>query len=112
MFYRKHRSVFDSMPDDKSRLDLLCEINVEMQVRRLAATPIIENAWARGQALHLHGWVYAIHDGLIRDLGPNLSSQADCDALPSIDERVLRPVEPLSAVRRQAIAAFLSAHRT
>ncbi len=106
MIYRKHRAVFDAIVDDQTRLDRLCEANIEMQVRRLAATPIVENAWARGQNLHLHGWIYAIHDGLIRDLGPHLSSSAERDALVSIDQRVLEPVEPQSARRRQASDAF------
>ncbi len=69
MLHRKHRPVFDAIADEGRCLDRLCEINVEMQVRRLAQTPIVENAWARGQALHLHGWIYAIHDGLLRTSG-------------------------------------------
>ena len=106
MLYRKHRRVFDGIGDLGARIDRMCEINIEMQVRRLAATPIVENAWARGQELHLHGWIYAIHDGLLRDLGPHLSSLEERDALPSIDHRVLNPIEPMSAMRRQALAAF------
>jgi carbonic anhydrase len=106
MLYRKHRAHFDAISDEKTRLDRLCAVNIEMQVRRLAATPIIENAWARRQKLHLHGWIYAIDDGLIRDLGPHLSSISERDQLPSIDQRVHEPVEPLSAMRRQAMAAF------
>jgi carbonic anhydrase len=106
MIYRKHRAVFDSIADEGARLDRVCEINIEMQVRRVAATPIVENAWARGQALHLHGWIYAIHDGLLRDLGPHISSIEERDALLSIDERVQDPAEPVSAMQRQAIAAF------
>lgn len=106
MLYRKHRSVLDAIIDEGTRLDRLCEINIEMQVRRLAATPIVENAWARGQQLNLHGWIYAIHDGLIRDLGPHLSSASERDALLSIDQRVTEPVEPQSARRRQAEDAF------
>ncbi len=109
MLHRKHKAVFDAIPDVSARLDRMCEINIEMQVRRLAQTPIVENAWARGQTLHLHGWIYAIHDGLLRDLGPHLSSLADRDALPSIDHRVLDPVEPVSAARRDALLAFASA---
>lgn len=106
MLHRKHHSTFEAAGDGSRRLDLMCEINVEMQVRRLAATPIIENAWARGQTLHLHGWIYAIHDGLLRDLGPHLSSIEQRDALISIDARVQMPVQPVSALRRQAMAAF------
>jgi carbonic anhydrase len=87
MFYRKHRKAFDALPDAQ-RLERMCEINIEMQVRRLAATPIVENAWARGQELHLHGWIYRIGNGLLRDLGPHLSSIAERDELSSIDDCV------------------------
>ena len=92
MFYGKHRNAFDAMPTHK-RLDRMCEINIEMQVRRLAATPIVENAWARGQELNLHGWIYRIGSGLLTDLGPHLSSTLERDALPSIDECVLKQVD-------------------
>lgn len=108
MLYRKHRAVFDAIHDHEAQLDRMCEINIEMQVRRVAQTPIVENAWARGQKLNLHGWIYAIHDGLLRDLGPHLSSLDERDALPSIDHRALNPTEPVSALRRQAVAAFSS----
>lgn len=106
MLHQKHRPTFEAAGDAAKRLDLMCEINIEMQVRRVAATPIVENAGLRGQQLHLHGWIYAIHDGLLRDLGPHLSSIEQRDALPSIDTRVQNPVEPVSALRRQAMAAF------
>jgi len=109
MFYRKHRAAFDAAPDVTSRANLLCELNVEMQVRRLASIPIVENAWARGQTLHIHGWIYGIQDGLLRDVGPTLSSVADRDALSTIDERVLQPIEPVSGVRSQAMDAFAGA---
>jgi carbonic anhydrase len=106
MFYRKHRARFDDLSSTEARVDRLCEINIEMQVRRLAATPIIENAWRRGQPLNIHGWIYAISDGLLRDLGPHLSSVEERDRLMSIDERVLQPAEPVSARHRHALEAF------
>jgi carbonic anhydrase len=87
MLYRKHRKVFDAL-SPAQRLNRMCEINIEMQVRRLAATPIVENAWARGQELNLHGWIYRIDSGLLRDLGPHLSSIAERDSLASIDDCV------------------------
>lgn len=108
MLHRKHRAVFDAIAEPAACLDRLCEVNIEMQVRRLAQTPIVENAWARGQTLNLHGWIYAIHDGMLRDLGPHLSSVEERDALPSIDHRVLNPNEAISALRRQALDAFSS----
>lgn len=106
MLYRTHRAHFDALGNGAGRLHRLCELNVEMQVRRLAATPIVENAWTRGQALTLHGWIYGVEDGLLRDLGPTLSSVAEREALPSIDARVLAPAEPVSTRRRHAEAAF------
>lgn len=106
MLLHKHRGIFADLPTVPARLNRLCEINVEMQVRRVAATPIVENAWRRGQALHLHGWIYAIEDGLLRDLGPHLSSCAERDALPSIDHRVANPVSPISRRQRHAEEAF------
>jgi carbonic anhydrase len=106
MLYRKHRACFDAVGDAPARLDRVCEINVELQVRRIAATPIVEKAWSSGRPLNLHGWIYGVHDGLLRDLGPHLSSVEERDGLPTIDERVLSPAEPMSALRRQAIAAF------
>jgi len=104
MLYRKHRGCIEA--EGAHRVDRMCELNVEMQVRRLAATPIVEKAWSRGQELHLHGWIYAMHDGLLRDLGPHLSSRIERDALPTIDERALRPVTPQSMRLRQAIEVF------
>lgn len=105
MMYRKHRDHFDAIPPAE-RIDRLCELNVEMQVRRLAQTPLVEKAWTRGQELNLHGWIYSIHDGLLRDLGPQLGGVGDREALISIDERARRSVIPLSSVQRQAAAAF------
>lgn len=105
MLYRKHRRLFDSLAP-LERESRMCELNIEMQVRRIAATPLVEKAWMRGQDLHLHGWIYEIGDGLLRDLGPHLSSIDERDALCSIDECVLDPVEPVSAMRRHAIEAF------
>lgn len=106
MLYRKHRAAIDEIAAPSRRLDRMCEINVEMQVRRVAATPIVENAWASGQSLHLHGWIYAMHDGLLRDLGPHLSSIEERDALPSIDLCVRERSEPQSGLRRHAYDAF------
>lgn len=105
MFHRKHRALFETL-DEAVRLDRMCEINIEMQVRRVAQTPIVENAWRSGQPLHLHGWIYAIHDGLLRDLGTHLSGIEERDALHSIDQCVEIRREPISSLRQQALAAF------
>ena len=106
MLYRKHRAIFEAIANLDARVDHMCEVNIEMQVRRVASIPTVENAWRRGQALSVHGWIYGMHDGLLRNLGPTLASIAERDALPSIDDCVRNPVEPMSGMRRHAIEAF------
>ena len=77
---RPIRDVFDKnaaelvdIVDEYKRLNALCEMNVREQVSNLAKTTIVQNAWHRGQDLSLHGWVYGISNGLIRDLGVTIS---------------------------------------
>ena len=64
---RQHEPDFDSL-DRAARTNRLCELNVQAQVATLANLPTIRNAWGRGQALALHGWIYDLHNGLLRDL--------------------------------------------
>lgn len=106
MLYRKHRSTFDAIKDPNVRAARMCEINVQMQVRRVAAIPTVDNAWARGRSLHVHGWVYGMHDGLLRDIGPTLSGIADRDAPPRVDDCVVNQTSPLSALQIQALETF------
>lgn len=103
--YVRHRVAVDASA--ANRLDRMCELNIEMQVRRLAATPVLKSAWARGMEVTVHGWIYGIGDGLLRDLGTTLSSSVEFAALPSLDALMAAPVEPMTAARRHAIAAFL-----
>jgi carbonic anhydrase len=56
------------LPDLAQRLDRLCELNVIEQVLNLCHTSIVRDAWQRGQALAVHGWIYGLQDGLLRDL--------------------------------------------
>src|SRR3954447_18380256 len=56
----------------EERVDRLCELNVLEQVRNVARTTVVQDAWARGQALSVHGWIYSLQDGLLRDLGISL----------------------------------------
>jgi carbonic anhydrase len=58
----------ERIADPAARTNRLCELNVMAQVRQVADTPIVRDAWARGQSLTIHGWVYSIDDGLLRDL--------------------------------------------
>ena len=61
--------------------DRLCEANVAEQTRSTFETAIVRDAWARGQELAVHGWIYSLQDGLLRDLGITVSSKAEADAL-------------------------------
>jgi carbonic anhydrase len=63
--------------DDALRLDRLCELNVIAQVLSVSRTTIVQNAWGRGQELAIHGWIYGISDGLLRDLNISVTSQSD-----------------------------------
>lgn len=67
--YAAHRAELDAIPDGDARADRLCELNVAAQVDNLAATTMVQDAWARGQPLNLHGLIYSLADGRLRDLG-------------------------------------------
>ena len=69
-----HRAQLNALPDLDARADRLCELNVIAQAHSVAGTTIVQNAWHRGQTLSVHGWVYSLNDGLIRDLGVDLRS--------------------------------------
>lgn len=62
---------------EDARVDRLCEINVAAQVLNVARTPIVQNAWHRGQPLALHGWIYGLEDGRLHDLGLTLKGLTD-----------------------------------
>lgn len=66
--YRIYENELDAIPDETQRARRLVELNVIEQVFDLTKTSIIQNAWTNKQPLHVHGWVYDIHDGIIRDL--------------------------------------------
>jgi carbonic anhydrase len=65
--------------DEEARVDLLCELNVQRQVRNVCHTTIVQNAWKRGQELTVHGWIYGLKDGLVNDLGVSINSAEQLD---------------------------------
>jgi carbonic anhydrase len=67
--YMAHRHALEAVPDASARADRLCELNVEAQVANVCHTTIVQDAWRRGQPLTVHGWIYSLADGLLRDLG-------------------------------------------
>jgi carbonic anhydrase len=64
----KHQPELDALPTERDRHRRLCELNVIEQVLNVSRTTVVRDAWARGQSLAVHGWVYDIADGLLRDL--------------------------------------------
>ena len=77
-----HRHELDALPEERARLDRLCELNVIRQVRNVASDVFVQDAWARGQSLCVHGWVYSLGTGLVNDLnvdvgGPEALAQLD-----------------------------------
>jgi carbonic anhydrase len=66
--YRFHHKELDLIIDEKERFDRFVELNVVEQVYDLAKTSIVQNAWRSGQELMIHGWVYGVHNGLVKDL--------------------------------------------
>jgi carbonic anhydrase len=65
---QKHRALLGALGDRPGRVRRLCELNVIEQVINVAQTTIVQQAWARGQGVAVHGWIYALTDGLLRDL--------------------------------------------
>jgi carbonic anhydrase len=69
-----HAHELATMSNETVKWDRLCELNVISQVRTLAQTPTLSDAWQRGQTVTIHGWIYDLHDGLIRDLDVSTES--------------------------------------
>lgn len=79
--YARNEAELQDVVEEYKRVNLLCELNVREQVHNLAKTTIVQNAWYRGQDLSLHGWVYGISNGLIRDLGVTISGADAVDRI-------------------------------
>jgi carbonic anhydrase len=76
-----HRVELDACGDAAARLNRLCELNVMRQVRNVAADVFVQDAWARGQQLSVHGWVYSLGTGLVNDLEVTISNVAELERL-------------------------------
>jgi carbonic anhydrase len=70
----EHGELLATVQDEEKRLDRLCELNVIEQVLNVGRTTIVQGAWQRGQELVVHGWIYGLEDGLLRDLGVSIDN--------------------------------------
>ena len=71
--YVRHHEEIETLKTEKERVDRMCELNVIEQVDALSHTTIVQDAWRRSQRLTIHGLIYGLHDGLIKDLGVRVS---------------------------------------
>lgn len=77
--YRIHKKELDKIEDPGERSNRFVELNVTEQVFDLAKTSIVQGAWERGQDLTIHGWVYGVDSGIIKDLGVNFKNDSELD---------------------------------
>jgi carbonic anhydrase len=79
--HRDHRHELGEIKDDRARWDRLVELNVVRQVRNVASDVFVQDAWARGQSLSVHGWVYSLSNGLVTDLDVTTSGVEEVERL-------------------------------
>jgi carbonic anhydrase len=87
--YRLHHKELDTIADKDERERRFVELNVIEQVHGLGKTYIVQNAWKRNQPLHIHGWVYDLKDGLIKDLDVTFRSPKDLHHVYHLENEVV-----------------------
>ena len=83
--YRLHYEELESIKDKTKQFDRFVELNVMEQVLDLAKTSIVQSAWKKNQTLSIHGWVYGVDSGIIKDLGTNFSCDKDLGQVYQLD---------------------------
>jgi carbonic anhydrase len=86
--YRQHREQIDALPDEEQRVNLLCELNVVEQVNNVCHTTIVQDAWDRDQSLAVHGWIYSIRNGALKDLNVCITSKDQLDDIYRIESEL------------------------
>jgi carbonic anhydrase len=92
-----HSRHLEAIADPSERCDRLCELNVAEQVLNVGETTIVQDAWDRGQPLEIHGWIYGLKDGIIRDLDISIDSEQGLEHLRRAYLSTGERVEALSA---------------
>ncbi|CAM5207233.1 carbonic anhydrase [Alishewanella longhuensis] len=87
--YAMYREEIDRFEDEDQRVNRLIELNVIEQVRNLCHTSFVQEAWERGQPLTVHGWVYSLRNGRVKDLRVSHSSLAQIDDIYAMDPQDL-----------------------
>jgi carbonic anhydrase len=94
---QKHQVELDAIEEESERLDRLCELNVMAQVSHVCQTTIVQRAWEQGQSLSVHGWVYGLRDGLVKDLNVSASGTEDVSKAYRINGQTPADILPKSA---------------
>ena len=87
--YYRNKYRMDSLMTEEARHNYLCELNVIQQVKNVAHSHVVQDAWSKGQDLTIHGWIYSLKDGLVNDLGVDIHSPEDL----ADEYRVTNPVQ-------------------
>ncbi len=77
---QKHASLLDEVDQDSLRHARLCELNAIEQVVNVCQTTVLQDAWSRGQQVSVHGWVYGLHDGRVRNMGMDVAAPGELAA--------------------------------
>ncbi|MEO8133615.1 MAG: carbonate dehydratase [Betaproteobacteria bacterium] len=85
---RTHRRLIERLPALPARQNRLAELNVLSQLANVCHTTVVRDAWARGQEVCVHGWIYDVHDGLLRDLGVEISAHETL--MPAVESAFAR----------------------
>jgi carbonic anhydrase len=93
----KHKELLEAVANESQRLDRLCELNVIEQVINVCQTTIVQSAWGRKQVLAVHGWIYGLSDGLLRDLKTCITNQNELatvygTAVAAVEEKSLTTI--------------------
>ncbi|HEY4165789.1 MAG TPA: carbonic anhydrase [Reyranella sp.] len=86
---RKHREQLNALPDRSHRIDALCELNVVEQVRNVCRSPILLEAWRRGQEVTVHAWIYDLTNGRLKDLEATVDGEGSAESI--LDAAIARP---------------------
>ncbi len=83
--YHYKRDMFKDLKSEEEKVDLLCEYNVVRQVYNLSHTSIVQDAWAKGQQLAIHGWIYGLSDGKVNDLEVTVNESSQLSDIFRLD---------------------------
>jgi carbonic anhydrase len=104
--HQLHRHELDGMPGFQEKVDRLCELNVIEQVVHVTQSTVVRDAWERGQPLSIRGWIYGLHDGLLRELGLRTRSMQELERSyeEAVSPRRDHPGRPGSEPATQAVS--------